>query len=135
MKKEVFDRLKDYVLDYTDESEYAEVFNIFAKSISEYEWEPAQTEYAFNIMDNEQAAKAVSMFGFDSVCKATKDGWIMVAKKVAKDKWEFLSKSPSAILSERFEDLIYDVISHANRYPEWLTEQVGKALVFELRCE
>lgn len=131
MNKELLQTLKDVVLGH-DPIDLAELFNIYSKNCSEM-YESDEEQYVFNINNKRQAAKAVSMFGFEAVANAAREDWIIFAKKNADtDKWEFSNKSPETALDGVFESFVYDVICTPFSYPKWVSDAIGPHIVVHL---
>lgn len=123
MNKEFEKQLRNVVFS-TDQDGYAELFDIYSRNCQEMGYDDEQ--YVFNILNKRQAAKAVAMFGFEAVANAVKDDWIIFAKRdEASGEWTFTSKSPRQALDDIFDSLIADILC-SNRYPEWITEKVGR---------
>lgn len=134
MNKELLQTLKDVVLG-NDPTDLAELFNIYSKNCSE-EYNSDEERYVFNILNNRQAAKAVAMFGFETVENAAKDDWIIFANKdIDTGKWEFSNKSPESALDSVFELFVYDVICTPFSYPKWVSEAIGPHIATHLSFE
>lgn len=134
MNNELLQNLKDEIL-RNDPNDLAELFNIYSKNTSEV-LQSDEEQYVFNIMNNKQAAKAVLMFGFETVEKASQEDWIIFAKKNPDNgKWEFSNKSPESALNSVFELFVYDVICTPFSYPKWVSEAIGPHIATHLSFE
>ncbi len=128
MNKNLIKAVLDNMLD-CDETQSAEIFNIFANNPERLSYGYEHGEYIFNIRDNRQAAKAVAMFGFWEVYEAAQNDWIIRAKKNSEGNWEFSNVAPSAQIEAQIEEIILDIVARPRDYPAWVWESIENPLI------